>query len=228
LIELSQLTLARTSAIPFRIEPPATLTLVKGYPTEVPVKLIRDKGPSTEKLAIAVTAVVPGPPAGPTGFALRPAAASAAAEACFSITPGVNVPEGVADLAVTATARVGPQQFSLAAPVAVTIQAPFAIQVGVMSPLKLPPGETVKLTGKVVREAVFKGPVRLTLAGLPAGVSLVGTPTVAATASDFAIELRINPKAAPAKGTLTLTAQAAVNGMNYTAPVASVEAVVGK
>src|SRR5205823_885663 len=116
--------LARTSAAPFQLSAPPALTLVKGYPTEIPVKLTRSMG--QEKLAVTVTGLLPGPLAGPTGFTFRPQPASPAHEVRLSVTPGVNVPEGLTDLAVVGQARVGPRDVRLAAPaVPVTVKPPF-------------------------------------------------------------------------------------------------------
>src|SRR5207248_2993159 len=66
LYSLPKLAVARTSAAPFTVAAPAAVTLVKGYPADVPVKLTRAKG--QEKLALTLTTIVPGLNQGPTGF----------------------------------------------------------------------------------------------------------------------------------------------------------------
>lgn len=215
-MSLSRLLLARTTEAPFQVVGPASITLVKGYAVEVPVKLVRGKG--QEKLSLLVTPVLPGPVAGPTGFALKPAPATTASEARFSLTAGINVPEGPAELAVTASGRVGPRQLTVATgAITLTVKPPFEVQLSTPR-VVFEKGQSVKLTGKIVRQAVCKEPVRLALAGLPPGVRLAGAiPPVAPGTGDFAIELKVDPKTKPAPAKLTLTASATVGGMNYVA-----------
>ena len=209
---LPKLALARTSALEYQLSPPAALTLIKGYPSEVPVKLTRSKG--QEKLAITVTGLLPGPAAGPTGFTFRPPAASTAGEVRLGVTPGVNVPEGMIDLAVLGQARIGPRDVRLAAgAVPVTVKPPFEIRLA--SPVVLHPGEVVKLTGKVIRQGVFAEPVRLVLTGLPAGVTATPPKPVAATENTFVLELKAAPTAALATTRVELRSQATIGGQNY-------------
>jgi hypothetical protein len=209
---LPTLALARTSAAPFQLIPPTALTLIKGYPTEVPIKLTRGKG--QEKLAIVVSGLLPGPAAGPTGFTFRPLPASTAEEVKLAVTPGIGVPEGAVDLAIVGQARIGSRDVRLAAPaLPVTVKPPFEIQLG--PPVVLRGGGSAKLTGKVIRQSVFKEPIRLALTGLPAGVTAVPLKPVAPTENEFTLELKANPNVMPATARLEVRASATISGQNY-------------
>jgi hypothetical protein len=76
-------------------------------------------------------------------------------------------------------------------------------------------GQSVKLTGKIVRESVCKEPVRLTLTGLPVGVTLTTLKPLAPGEDSFALELKVGPKPAALTGKLTLSATATIGGQNY-------------
>lgn len=211
LYALPKLAVATTSAPPFTIIAPASVTLVKGYPAEVTVKFTRSKG--QEKLPLQVTAVVPGPNAGPTGFANQNVPPVTTDEAKVRFTAGVNAPEGEADMAIQAQARVGNQLVATSASVPLVVKPPFVMSLD--GPLELKPNETVKLTGKLTREDVFKEPVRLTLTGLPPGVTLTAPKPVAAGESAFALELKVGPKPGPVAGKVELAAAATIAGQNY-------------
>jgi hypothetical protein len=222
---LPKLAVARTSAVPFQLGPPGALTLVKGYPAEIPVKLMRYKG--QEKLAITVIGLLPGPAGFTFDFTFRPRPASTAGEVRLKVTPGVAVPEGTVDLAVVGQARIGQRNVRLAAPaVPVTVKAPFELQL--TSPVVLRPGETVKVSGKIIRESVFKEVVRLALTGLPPGVTAVPLKPVAAAESKFLLELKADPKAAPTAAKLELRAAATITGQNYAHAPVMIEAKVEK
>jgi hypothetical protein len=211
---LPKLAVAATSAAPFGLTAPAALTLVQGYPAELPVKLTRARG--QEKLAVTLRGVAP------VGFTFRPQPATPAAEVRLSVTPALNVPAGAVDLAVVGQAQIGPQVVRVAAPaVPVTVKPPFEVRLS--EPLVLKPGQAVKLTGKIVREAVCKEPVRLTLTGLPAGVALTPPKPVAAGESTFSLELKAPAKLAPATGKIELRATAVISGQNYAHPPLTVE-----
>src|SRR5262249_40235449 len=142
--------------------------------------------------ALTLTTIVPGVNAGPTGFVTPPIPPATADEVKLSVTAGLNAPEGDADLAIQAQARVGNQDVRSAASVPVVVKPPFTVRLD--GPLQLKAGQTVKLAGKVIREAVFEEVVRLTLTGLPAGVTLKPPKPVAANEDVFALELDVGPK----------------------------------
>ena len=99
----------------------------------------------------------------------------------------------------------------VAAPaVPVTVKSPFEVQLS--GPLLLKPGQAARLTGKVVRQAVCKEPIRLTLTGLPAGVALTPAKPVAAGESSFTLELKAPMKLPPGPGKIELRATAVIAG----------------
>jgi hypothetical protein len=129
------------------------------------------------------------------------------------VTAGVTAPEGDADLAVQAQGRVGPRDVRVSASVPVVVKAPFAVTLD--GPVELKPGQSVKLTGKVMREAVFKEPIRLTLTGLPADVTLVAPKPVAASEGTFTLELKVGAKPGAVMGNVALNAAATISGQNF-------------
>jgi hypothetical protein len=229
MVTLHRLEVARTSAVPFQLTA-APVTLVKGYPTDVPVRLKRS--PGQEKLAITLTTLLPVPAAGPTGITVAPVGTvpmGASAEVKLKLTAGVNAPEGVLDLAVIGRAQVGPAAVTSSTPaVPVTVRPPFDVAVSTTK-IELKPGQQVKLTGALVRQAVCKEPVRLTVTGLPPGVTLASQPkSLAAGENQFALELKTAPKTAPATAMVTLTFAATISGAAYTHPPVTASVTVGK
>jgi hypothetical protein len=226
MLTLHRLEVARSTAAPFGLSV-APVTLVQGYGADVPVRLMRSAG--QEKLAVTLTTVLPVPAAGPTGITVAPLPATAAPEVKLKLTTGVNIPEGTFDLAVVGRAQVGPTSMSVSSPaVPVTVRRPFAAELSVTR-VDIRPGHQVKLTGTLVRQMVCKEPVRLSATGLPAGVTLM-SPLKPATATDkeFFLELKVDPKAAPATGTVTLVLAATIGGAVYTHPSVTVVVAVAK
>jgi hypothetical protein len=141
---------------------------------------------------------------------MPPAAGDAAT---VKVTAGLTAPEGDADLAVQAQARVGNDDVRTSASVPVVVKPPFTVSVdGPLIPLA---GKTATVTGKVKREAVFKEAVRLTVAGLPDGLALKAAKTVAANEEAFALEFTHGPKRAPFVAPVLLQASATIAGQNY-------------
>jgi hypothetical protein len=217
--DLAGVSLARSAALPFGISAPGGLVLVKGYPTEVAVKLTR--APGQDKLAISVTGAMPGAlpgqPGVPGGFAFKPAAPTLAGEARFTITPGTNAPDGEIDLAAVATAQVGPALLTAVSAATLTVRRPVEVRWEV-DKLELKPGATVAAKVKVTRQPVCKEPIRLMLTGLPLGVSAAPLAPVPATASEAVVTLKIDPKAASGMGKLALAAAATIGGQNHAQP----------
>jgi hypothetical protein len=231
MVMLRRLEAARTSAVPFQLTA-APVTLIKGYPTDVPVRLTRLAG--QEKLAVTLTALLSAPPTGQAGITVAPVGpvpVGASAEVKLKLTAGVAAPEGALDLAVVGRAQVGPSAISTSTPaVPVTVRRPFEAALSVTK-VELRPGQQVKLVGKLVRQRVCKEPVRLTVSGLPPGVTLANPlKPVAASESQFTVELKAAPKAAAgtATATATLTLAATINGAVYTHPPLTVMVTVGR
>jgi hypothetical protein len=226
MLTLRRLEVARTTAAPFQLTA-APVALVKGYPTEVPIRLKRS--PGQEKLAVTLTPVLPVPLAGPTGITAAPIPATAAPEAKLTLTAGVNAPEGLLDLAVTGRARVGPADVTTSTPaVPVTVRRPFEAEMSV-SRVDIRPGHQVKLTGTLVRQPIFKEPVGVSVSGLPAGVVLA-SPLTPLTIADkeISVALRVDAKAAPASATVTLTFATTIAGATYAHPAVTVTVGVAK
>jgi hypothetical protein len=93
---------------------------------------------------------------------------------------------------------------------------PFTVEVPAV---EVKAGSTATLTGRLKRHPLFKEPVRLQIAGLPAGVAVVAPPAaVAADRTDFQIELRADANAAGRTGTATVTGSTTIAGSAYTHP----------
>jgi hypothetical protein len=219
MVTLRRLELARTSPAPFQLTG-APVNLVKGYSTDVPVRLTRSKG--QEKLAVTLTTILPVSPAGPTGITVAPVGAvpvGSSTEVKLKLTAGVNAAEGALDLAVLGRAQVGPAVVNSSTPaIPVTVRRPFEAALTVAK-VDVPPGKQGKLTGTLVRQGVCKEPVRLTVTGLPPGVMLASAPKpLAAGEGRFELELIAAPKAVPATATVTLTFAVTIGGAVYTHP----------
>jgi hypothetical protein len=134
-----------------------------------------------------------------------------------------GAPEGQVDLLVQGKGKIKGVDRTVTGPaVAVTVRKPFAVELE-MPRLTLPAGQTVALKGRLVRQAVFKEPVRLAVAGLPRGVTLAAAPRpVAGDQGDFQIDLRVDPRAVSGMANLTLTCSTTIAGMAYTHPAVMV------
>lgn len=201
LLEVGGLVLAKSAAVPFQLAIAGPVTLVKGYPADVPVRVTRGKG--GEKLSVALTPLVP------AGVTANPVPATTGNEAKLVLRTATTAAEGEADVAVTGRAGAFTQA---SAAVPVRVVPPF---VAMLAPRPaFTAGATVKWPGKVARQAVFKEPVRVTVAGLPAGVTFAAK---AITGDDFVLELAVAKTYKPGAAPLTVTFAATVMGQNYTA-----------
>jgi hypothetical protein len=106
--------------------------------------------------------------------------------------------------------------------VSLTVLRPFTVEL--LTPkLVLAPGGTVALKGKLRRQSVCKEAVTLTLARLPAGVTVAAAPRpIAGNQDEFQIDLRADPKAVPATANLTLTGSTTIGRVAYVHPAVAV------
>jgi hypothetical protein len=220
-VPVQEFALALTAAEPFTVRGPGTLELVKGYPTAVPVAITRTKEQQT--LAVSVSGMVPlpvpapGQAAPPPPVTFQAAATSTGGSASVTATATAAAPEGQPfELVVVGKAKVGAAEKAVAGPaVTVTVAEPFAVEL-VTPSLALPAGQTVTLRGRLRRHPLFKEPVQLKLAGLPAGVTLAAPPApVPGDRADFQLELKADAKAAAGSAILTLTTSATIGGAVY-------------
>jgi hypothetical protein len=108
--------------------------------------------------------------------------------------------------------------------VTLNVLRPFTVELATPN-LTLTPGQTVSLKGKIQRQAVFKEAVQLKLDGLPAGVTLAAPiAPVAANATDFQIDLKVDPKFAVATANLSLSATTTIAGAAHPQPAVIVPA----
>ncbi|MFN4258770.1 MAG: hypothetical protein ACK4RK_05700 [Gemmataceae bacterium] len=216
-LTVTHFALALTSAEPFGVRGPDRLEVVKGYPATVPVTVNRGMN---QMFPVDVTATPnPATPPRPPGFplTLQPAAIAAnATQTDIPMTVPINGPDGAFDLVVQGRARIDNQNWAVVSPAfPVIVLPPFTVELPPMARLEL--GPMVTLKGRIQRQAVFKEPVRLQVAGLPAGVTLAQQPAPV-TGDEFQIVLNVNPKAdIPPTATFTLTAAATISGANYAA-----------
>jgi hypothetical protein len=197
--------------------------LVKGYPLEVPVQVVRAMGQA--KLAVQVTGATS--ETRPGAFTFKPAAPATTNEVRLTLSAGPAAPEGKINLVVLGKARVGPVEQTVAAPaLALTVRRAFELRLASAN-VDLLPGQTVVLRGTVERQPMFKEPVRLTLTGLPPGVAPV-KPLAPVSGTAFSIELKVAPKLPAGMAKLTLTGAATIAGQNHVHPPLVVSATVKK
>jgi hypothetical protein len=90
--------------------------------------------------------------------------------------------------------------------------------------LAVPLGTSVKVPIAVVRQGGFKGPIELTLDGLPAGVSVPANLVIAEDKRELAIEVTSSADGAALSGLATIMAAATINGVPVRRPVKSLVA----
>jgi hypothetical protein len=233
-LTLPHVALGLTGADPFTVQGPPVLEVVKGFPVDVPVTLTR--GMMAMNLAVEVSGTVsavvaiPGQPPPPGQFTIKPANAAANANsAAFNLATGVNAPEGKVNLIVQGKAKIANvDRVVIGQAVPLVVHRPFTVELADPM-LKLTPGQSATIKGKLNRQAVFKDAVQLKLDGLPAGVALAKPlAPIAAGASDFTIELKVDPKFAVPMANLTLTCTATVGGAAYTHPPVTVAILLSK
>ncbi len=218
-LTLPSLAVAFTSSPSFRVQGPPAVEVVKGSSVSIAVALAR--GPTVAALPIQVSGSLSAVPAQPPNLYTLPAvtAQAGAANATLVLTPGAAVPEGKMTLILQGKARVkNVDEVVFAQAVPLTVHAPFTV---VLESPTLPfsPGSPAVLKGKVQRQPSFKEAVQLRLDGLPAGVVLakpIGP--VAANASDFQIELRVDKKYQTPMASLSVTASTRLGAVPYARP----------
>jgi hypothetical protein len=88
--------------------------------------------------------------------------------------------------------------------------------VTVPTQLAIPIGTAAKLPLKIERQAGFKAPIAVTVAGLPAGITVPPDLKLAEGAVDLAIDLTTAADAAATAGLVTFTATSTINGQAVT------------
>ncbi len=232
-ITLRRLAVGLTGPEPFTVQGPAAVEVVKGYSATLPVTVARAMNQAA--LAVEVTGAVPAPGAAPgqanpaAPLAFKPATAAAgAATATITLTPAANALEASPfNLVVQGKARVNNADKLVTSPaVTVTVLRPFTVTLTPPT-LTVIRGQTITLKGRIQRQPVFKEAVTLALAGLPAGLTLAAPlKPLTGTESDFQIELRAAPNAAPAMANLTLTCSTRIGTMAYAHPAVAVPVMV--
>jgi hypothetical protein len=221
---IEKIAVSPTSALPFSVQGPANLEIVKGYPTPIPITLTRTK--DAEKVAVELAGAVPTQPNVLT-FAPVNLAADAK-EGKLEITVPVAGPEGQLSFAVQGKAKINNIDVVAVSPAfPITVVRPFTVD-GPAS-VVLTPGQTVPLKFTVTRKGPFKDAVTVRLDGLPAGVTMAAPlAPVPADKTELLVNLKIDPKVAVPMATLTLNASATVNGMAFAHPPVVVNATVKK
>lgn len=196
------------------LDAPATpVEIAHGYGTPVTVKVTRPKGADA---ALAVTAL-PLPP----GLAV-PATnvAEKAGEGKIPVNAAVETPLGAMTIALVAKGKFGGQDQTITIPaLTLNVVRPAEVQLAAKT-LEVKAGATFELKGKVVRKDPFKEPVTVKINGLPAGLK-ADPVTVAPAATDFAIKVVADAKAAAATVNANVVGAFQVNKKDYPpAPVA--------
>src|SRR5262249_6582672 len=161
-----------------------------GYPAAVPVTLT--KSPAAVEVTALIPPLAPGQPPPPSSLPIKPATAAANASAVsLTITPPLNASEATVDLLLQGKSKINNVDKTAPVPaISVNVKRPFAVDF--LTPaLTLKPGQTVALKGRLRRQPVFKEPVELNLAGLPAGVTVaVPLKPIPGNGAEFQIDLK--------------------------------------
>jgi hypothetical protein len=222
-----------TAADPCSVRGPASLEIVKGYPTNVPVEVMRSKG--QEMLAVQVSGLAPAaapaaapgqPPPAATVTAREVAVPANMTAATLALTAALNTPDGTYDLFLQGRARINNvDRVMFGSLITLTVSRPFTVESQAAN-LELPAGQTIALKGRIQRKDVCKEPVQLRVDGLPAGVTIAPLKPLTPDQTEFQIDLLVNPRAAAATANLTLTATATIGGQAFTHPAIAVPAKV--
>jgi len=215
---MNEFAISQTSPVPLSLKGPATLEVVKGYPTPIPIEVIRQK--DAEKVVVDLSGVLPTTPQVLT-YVNAPVAAGVA-KGTLTITAPAAAPEGTMTFAVQGKTKIGTVDVLAVSPAfPLTIIRPYLIDGP--KEVELPVNQTVPVKFTLKRNGLFKDPVTVTLTGLPAGVTLAEPlRPVPGDQKEFTANLKVGPKVGPATATLSLAATAPVNGAAFVHPPVTV------
>jgi hypothetical protein len=189
--------------------PGAPIEIAHGLSAQIPVKLVRSKGADA---ALAITSL-PLPP----GVAVpRTAIAEKAVQGSLPVSTTLAAALGSMTIGVQAKGKFPGGEQTIALP-AVTITIVHPADIVLDSPaIEVKPGRTAEVKGRVQRRGAFTDPVTVRMSSLPAGLK-ADPVTVAAGATEFALKLVADAKAATSAVAAQVVPVFQVNKKDYPA-----------
>lgn len=190
--------------------PEAPVEVVHGLGGAVPVKLTRNEG-ADAALALAALPLPPGVTLAETKVAEK------AGETTANVGVAREAALGKITIGLTAKGKFGEAERTFALPaVTLDVVRPVAVETPATN-LEIKAGNTIELTGKLVRKGAFKEPVTLNLKGLPAGTK-ADPVTVPPDGDAFTFKIQADPAAAEAMANLQLAPEFKLGDKDYPQP----------
>lgn len=192
--------------------PEAPVEVVLGFPASIPIRAVRSPGAEDVVLTFGSLPTIPN-----LAIAADPKLAARASEGAITVTTTPDTPAGPVVVVLNAKGKFGDRDRTIALPaVTLNVVSPAAIALA-GSQVQLPAGGAVEVKGTLARRGPFREPVTVKLAALPAGVKAAPV-VVPPGATDFAIKLTADPKAAPASATASVTATFKLGPKDHSPP----------
>lgn len=204
---------ASALALPASLDSPATpVESVHGGSGIVPLTVARGEG-ADGALAIASLPL-------PVGMSVAGTIAEKVNEGPATINTPIESPLGPISVVFTGKGKLAGKDVTLTAPsVLVNVVRPANLELA-MPAVEVKGGTTFELKGKVVRNAAFKEPVKLTLNGLPAGLKADAI-DLAPDASEFTFKIQADAGAAEAMANAQVALAFKIGGKDYPYPPAA-------
>lgn len=204
---------APATAAPVTFTAPETpVELVLAYAATVPVHAARAPGAEDVVLTFGSLPTVPN-----LAVAADPKLAAKATDGAVTINSNPDTAPGPVVVALTAKGKFGDRERTIALP-AVTLNVVRPADVADHPPrVEVYAGATADVRGKVIRRGPFKDPITVKLAGLPAGLK-ADPAVVPPGATDFALKINAEPKAAPSEAAAQLSLALKLGPRDYATP----------
>jgi len=196
---------------PVALDTPAQpIEVPHGFSAKIPVKVARTKG-ADAPIEISGLFLPPG---------VTVAGATIAAkglDGSVAVNAPLETALGTVTIALQAKGKFAGADRTIAVPaVTLSVVHPVAVELAAAA-VKVKPGSTVELKGKLVRKGTFDGPVTVRINGLPAGVK-ADPVTLTGAATAFAVKVAAEPKAAPTSANTQVALLFQVNKKDYPVP----------
>jgi hypothetical protein len=198
---------------PVALEVPAgPIEIAQGFGATIPVKVVREKG-ADEALAVTALALPPGVTIPGDGIAAK------VNEVKVRVQAAVETTLGTTTLALQAKGKVAGADRTIALPaVTLSVVRPASLELSAPG-VEVKAGSSAEVKGRIVRKGTFNEPVTVRIIGLPAGLKAEPA-TVAAGATDFAVKVVADAKAAPTAAGAQVALAFQVNKKDYPVPPA--------
>ena len=192
--------------------PEAPVELVLAYAATVPVHATRSPGAEDVVLTFGSLPTVPN-----LAIAPDPKLGAKALDGTIVVNSNPDTTPGPVVVALTAKGKFGDPERTIALP-AVTLNIVRPADILASSPrVEVYAGATADARGQIIRRGPFKEPITVKLTGLPAGLK-ADSVVIPPGATDFALKITADPKAAPVEADAQLTLALKLGPRDYATP----------